>query len=64
MRSLLFPQLISPIVFVICVVASWNDFQKTNPLIWVFVGFVPIVFVIGFPGLYFPMEKRRHAGAT
>jgi len=63
-RSLLLPQLISPIVFVICVVASWNDFQKTNPLTWVFVGFVLIVFVIGFPGVYFPMEARRRVRTT
>ncbi|HTT13682.1 MAG TPA: hypothetical protein VMG60_22685 [Burkholderiaceae bacterium] len=58
-RSLLLPQLLSPVVFVICVFASWDDFQKSNPLTWVFVGFVVVVFVIGFPGSYLLMEARR-----
>jgi hypothetical protein len=63
-RSLLLPQLMSPIVFVICIVASWSDFDRNNPATWAFVAFVLIVFVVGFPGLYFPMENRRRASIS
>jgi len=60
-RSLLFPQLISPIFFATCIIASWGDFDKSNPLTWLFIGFVLVVFVAGFPAMYFPMEARRKA---
>lgn len=58
-RSLLKPQLISPIIFVYAIIASWNDFDQSKPLTWIFVAFVLVVFVAGFPAMYFPQEARR-----
>lgn len=58
-RKLLYPQLVSPVIFVGAVAAAWADFDKANPLTWAFVAFVLIVFVIGFPAVYFSMEARR-----
>lgn len=57
-RSLLLPQLISPLVFAFMIFVSWSDFDTGNPLTWVFLAFVLIVFVIGFPGMYFPNEAK------
>lgn len=58
-RSLLLPQLISPLVFVFAIVASWDDFDKSKSLTWAFVVFVVMAFVVGFPAMYFPLEARR-----
>lgn len=58
-RSLLLPQLISPPLFLFSIIASWDNFDKANPVTWGFVAFVVIVFVIGFPAIYFPLEARR-----
>jgi len=62
-RALLFPQLISPLVFVFAIFASWNNFDQTNPLTWVFVIFVIVIFVVGFPAMYFPLEAKRRKSA-
>ena len=58
-RKLLFPQLVSPVVFVVSIAASWDNFDQSNPFTWGFVAFVLIVFLVGFPALYFPMEAER-----
>jgi len=58
-RSLLLPQLVSPFVFVFMIYVSWSDFNSENPLTWAFLAFVLVVFVIGFPGMYFPNEEKH-----
>jgi peptidoglycan/LPS O-acetylase OafA/YrhL len=58
-RKLLFPQLVSPVIFVVSVLVSWENFDQSNPFTWGFVAFVLIVFLVGFPALYFPMESKR-----
>lgn len=65
-RKLLLPQLISPLIFVVMIWVSWQDFDQNNPLTWAFVAFVVLVFVIGFPGMYFPLEAhyRRNIDTT
>ena len=40
-------------------VASWSDFDTSNPLTWVFAFNVAVVFVIGVPAMYLFMEVRR-----
>jgi hypothetical protein len=58
-RALLLPQLISPLLFLFCIIASWQDFNIANPLTTVFVLFVLAVFVAGFPAMYFSHETKR-----
>ncbi len=58
-RSLLLPQLVSPLLFLGCIAASWGDFTPGSPATWAFVLFVVVVFAVGFPALYFPTEARR-----
>lgn len=62
-RSLLYPQLISPFLFAYSIYASWSDFDQSRSLTWVFIAFVVIVFLVGFPAVYFPFEARRRRNA-
>jgi hypothetical protein len=62
-HDLLRPQLASPLLILAAVIISRADFDWSNPLAWGFLGFVVVVFVIGFPVLYVVGESaRRSAG--
>jgi len=58
-RDLIRPQLLTPLFFFGAIIASWSNFDRANPLTFVFVAFVLVAFVIGFPALYFPGEAKR-----
>ncbi|MEX0926069.1 MAG: hypothetical protein WD208_05060 [Dehalococcoidia bacterium] len=57
-------QLVAPVFFLVAVVASWDNFDTSNPLTWFFVFNVVVVFVIGVPAMYFFMERRRKSPGT
>lgn len=54
-------QLASPVFFLIAVLASRQDFDWSNPLSWVFVLNLAVLFAAGLPGLYFWMEGKARA---
>jgi Protein of unknown function with HXXEE motif len=58
-RDLIRPQLLTPLFFLGAIIASWSDFDRDNPLTFVFIAFVVLAFVIGFPALYFPGEAKQ-----
>jgi hypothetical protein len=58
-RDLLRPQLGSPLLFLGAVIFSRRDFDWASPLAWVFLAFVVVIFVLGFPSLYVAGESRR-----
>lgn len=63
LRVLAKSQAIPPVFFLIAMVVSWEDFDTTNPLTWVFAFNVVVVLVIGIPALYLFMEARRKRAA-
>lgn len=52
-------ELVAPVFFFVAMVASWNDFDQGNPLTWLFVFNVTVVFMVGVPVMYLYMESRR-----
>lgn len=63
LRLVIRSELVAPAFFLVAMVASWSDFDPTNPLAWVFAFNVAIVFVVGVPAMYVYMESRRNRGA-
>jgi Protein of unknown function with HXXEE motif len=57
-RDLIRPQLLTPLLYLGAIVASWSDFDHASPVTFAFVAFVVVAFVFGFPALYFPGEAR------
>ncbi|AGA32818.1 hypothetical protein TVNIR_1141 [Thioalkalivibrio nitratireducens DSM 14787] len=58
LRYVLRAELAAPLLFLVAMVASWDDFDTGNPLTWVIAFHVVIVFSIGVPAMYLYMEAR------
>ncbi len=61
LRLVIRSELAAPVFFLIAMIASWSNFDRANPLTWVFAFNVAVVFVIGVPAMYGFMEARRKA---
>jgi hypothetical protein len=51
-------QLLTPLLFLVAVIISRNDLRWGNPLTWIFLADLVIVFVLGIPAVYLFMEIR------
>jgi hypothetical protein len=60
-RQFLRWQLASPAFFLVAVYFSRESFDWDDPLAWVFVVNLTVLFVLGLPALYFWMESRARA---
>ncbi len=64
LRLVIRSELAAPVFFLIALLQSWDNFDRSNPLTWVFAFNVAVVFVIGVPAMYVFMEARRKSGRS
>lgn len=64
LRTILRWQLLTPVLYLIAVSASWNDLDTSSAFTWIYLVNGSLVFVAGVPALYFYMERKRSTAQT
>ena len=59
-RIMIESQMIALVLILVAVARAWNEFNQSNPLTWVFIIGMALLFA-GGTTLYFSMESRRRS---